>query len=215
MTDKKPSPLAPGKPASPCAMVIFGASGDLTKRKLLPALLNLARDHLLPKDFAVIGIARRPFSDDEFRRKMADDLRELMPEELSTPEWAWLQPRLNYLPGNMDDPATYRALKERLARCDRDQHTQGNYLFYLATAPSFFGLAAKQLGSAGLTTEEGGHWRRVIIEKPFGRDLASARQLNRELREVLSEEQVYRIDHYLGKETVQNILVFRFANGIF
>jgi glucose-6-phosphate 1-dehydrogenase len=206
---------APGKPAGPCAVVIFGASGDLTKRKLLPALVNLARDHLLPKDFAVIGLARRPFSDQDFRKKIADDLRELTRTPVDPEVWSWLEPRLFYLPADLENAATYKALAERLARCDREQGTGGNYLFYLATAPTFFGEAARHLGESGLAREQDGRWRRIIIEKPFGHDLASAQALNRELRAVLGERQIYRIDHYLGKETVQNILVFRFANGIF
>jgi len=209
----EPSKPVAGQPAGPCAIVIFGASGDLTKRKLLPALVNLARDKLLPSNFAVIGIARRPMSDDDFRRKINQDMRELMPRDLEF--WSWLEPRLYYLSGDLQEPATYNALKERLAHCDREHGTGGNYLFYLSTAPTLFAPAAQRLGEAGLTSEEAGHWRRVIIEKPFGRDLASARQLNRDLRKVLNEQQIFRIDHYLGKETVQNILVLRFANGIF
>jgi glucose-6-phosphate 1-dehydrogenase len=196
-------------------MVIFGASGDLTKRKLFPALLNLARDGLLPRNFAVIGLARRPFSDADFRRKIAQDLRELMSQPVDPAVWSWLEPRLFYLSGDLEDAATYRALAERLARCDRELDTGGNYLFYLSVAPNLFGDAARRLGEAGLTREDDGPWRRIIIEKPFGRDLASARALNRELRQELEERQIYRIDHYLGKETVQNLLVFRFANGIF
>jgi glucose-6-phosphate 1-dehydrogenase len=191
-------------------MAIFGASGDLTQRKLLPALVNLARDGLLPRDFAVVGLARRPLSDQDFRRKVAEDLS---PQAADL--WAWLEPRLFYLSGDLHEPATYRQLGERLARCDRDQGTAGNYLFYLATAPDAFADTARRLGEAGLVREADGRWRRLVVEKPFGRDLASARQLNHDLRQVLREDQIYRIDHYLGKETVQNILVFRFANGIF
>jgi glucose-6-phosphate 1-dehydrogenase len=196
-------------------MVIFGASGDLTKRKLLPALLNLARDGLLPRDFAVVGLARRPFSDQEFRRKIAADLRELTAHPVDPALWSWLEPRLFYLAGDLEDAGTYRALGERLARCDRELGTGGNYLFYLSVAPNLFADAAGRLGEAGLTREEEGRWRRIIIEKPFGRDLVSARALDRELGRELQEQQIYRIDHYLGKETVQNVLVFRFANGIF
>jgi glucose-6-phosphate 1-dehydrogenase len=195
--------------------VIFGASGDLTKRKLLPALVNLARDRLLPRDFAVIGLARRPLSDQDFRRKLAQDLHEFMHPAVEPDLWAWLEPRLFYLSGDLKDPATYRSLGERLARCDREQKTASNYLFYLSTAPEYFAEAARRLGESGLAKEAEGHWRRVVIEKPFGHDLASAKALNRDLRQVLEERQIYRIDHYLGKETVQNILVFRFANGIF
>jgi len=196
-------------------MVIFGASGDLTKRKLLPALINLARDRLLPKDFAVLGVARRPMSDQDFRRKLAEDLRQLLSRPVEPELWRWLEPRLFYHSGDLHDAATYRALNERLARCDREQGTGGNYLFYLATAPDYFAEVGRRLGAAGLTREENGHWRRLIIEKPFGHDLASAKALNHDLRQSLEEHQIYRIDHYLGKETVQNILVFRFANGIF
>jgi glucose-6-phosphate 1-dehydrogenase len=206
---------ASGRPAGRCAIVVFGASGDLTKRKLVPALINLARDRLLPQEFAVIGIARRPMSDADFRQKLAQALHESAPPAPDGPLWSWLEQRLYYLSGDLQDPGTYSALRERLARCDRDHGTGGNYLFYLSTAPNLFAPAARRLGEAGLTNEEGGRWRRVIIEKPFGRNLASAEQLNRDLRQVVGETQIYRIDHYLGKETVQNILVFRFANGIF
>jgi glucose-6-phosphate 1-dehydrogenase len=146
---------------------------------------------------------------------MGQDLRELMRQAPDEALWSWLEPRLYYVPGDLQDAETYRALKERLARCDRDHQTGGNYLFYLSTAPELFASAARRLGDSGLITEEGGRWRRLIIEKPFGRDLASAQGLNRDLRRFLREDQIYRIDHYLGKETVQNILVFRFANGIF
>jgi glucose-6-phosphate 1-dehydrogenase len=201
--------------ASPCAIVIFGASGDLAHRKLLPALANLAREGLLPKGFAVIGIARRPLTDQDFHKKIGQALSEWMPDPKDRSLWSWLEPRLYYLSGDLQDSATYSALKERLAHCDREHGTSGNYLFYLSTAPNLFAAAARKLGEAGLTQESDGHWRRVIIEKPFGRDLASAKQLNQQLREVLEEHQIYRIDHYLGKETVQNILVFRFSNGIF
>jgi glucose-6-phosphate 1-dehydrogenase len=196
-------------------MVIFGASGDLTRRKLLPALVNLARERLLPRDFAVVGIARRPMTDDEFRRKIGDGIQRLMPQALDTAQWSWLEQRLYYMSGDLQDSATYRALKEKLAHCDRTHGTGGNYLFYLSTAPGLFATAALRLGEAGLTQAQDNGWRRVVIEKPFGRDLASARELDRELRRALQENQVYRIDHYLGKETVQNILVLRLANGIF
>ncbi len=206
---------AAGAAPGPSAMVIFGASGDLTKRKLLPALLNLAGDGLLPHDFAVIGLARRPLSDDDFRHKIAADLRSLTGHDPDPARWRWLAPRLFYQPGDLNNDATYAALRDRLAAGDRNQRTGGNYLFYLATAPEHFAEAVGHLGGAGLTGEKDGHWRRVVIEKPFGRDLASARALNAELRRFLGERQVYRIDHYLGKETVQNIMVFRFANGIF
>jgi glucose-6-phosphate 1-dehydrogenase len=206
---------AAGKPAGPCAIVIFGASGDLTQRKLLPALVNLARDKLLPRDFAVIGLARRPMSDQDFRRKMGESFHDKDDKQNDPSLWQNLESRLFYLSGDLQDSKTYRSLRDRLERCDRELNTGGNYLFYLSTAPELFGPAIERLGESGLTKEENGHWRRVIIEKPFGRDLESARILNHQLRQVLQEPQIYRIDHYLGKETVQNILVFRFANGIF
>ena len=210
---KSPQGAALGRPAGPCAMIIFGASGDLTQRKLIPALMNLSRDGLLPRDFAVIGLARRPMSDKDFRLKMDDALRKAKDQQPNL--WEKLQPRLFYLSGDLHEPATFAGLRDRLQYFDREFKTAGNYLFYLSTAPDLFGPAVEQLGGSGLTQEENGHWRRVIIEKPFGHDLESARVLNHQLREVLQESQIYRIDHYLGKETVQNILVFRFSNGIF
>jgi glucose-6-phosphate 1-dehydrogenase len=216
MNDTAPSSTAdqPGTPPGPCAMVIFGASGDLTKRKLMPALLNLARAQLLPDNFAVVGLARRPLSDESFRRKIADDLRALTHHDPEADLWQKLAPRLFYQAGDLNADATYAALRDRLAACDRNQKTGGNYLFYLATAPEHFHEAIEQLGTSGLAKQDG-QWRRIVIEKPFGRDLASAKALDAELRKYLAERQVYRIDHYLGKETVQNIMVLRFANGIF
>jgi len=203
-----------GPSADPCVMVIFGASGDLTKRKLIPALYNLARDGWLSKEFAVIGIARRAMSHDEFRERMGRDLRQFATHDVDPKLWDWFARRLHYRPGDAQDPNTYRQLQALLAEVDREHGTRNNYLYYLATAPEFFTPIVRHLGEAGLTREEGG-WRRVIFEKPFGHDLESARALNQEVRKVLKERQVYRIDHYLGKETVQNLLVFRFANGIF
>src|SRR6476646_3243437 len=198
-------------PPAPCAMAIFGAPGDLTQRKLLPALVNRARERLLPPGFAVVGLARRPLSDEDFRAKIEKELGDLRTE----PGWTWLKPRLFYVRGDLNDAATYGRLRDRLAACDKELGTGGNYLFYLSTAPEHFAEAAQQLGEAGLTREGEGRWRRLVIEKPFGHDLASARELNHSLRAVMDEGQLYRIDHYLGKETVQNVLVLRFANGIF
>src|ERR1700722_2678319 len=158
MPDKIPLPSSPAtaQPAGPCAIVIFGASGDLTKRKLLPALVNLEHDGLLPKSFAVIGNARRPMSDQDFRRKIKGDLQELMPRSLDANLWSWLDPRLYYQPGDLQDPATYKAIKERLAHCDREHGTSGNYLFFPSTAPNLFAAAASRLGEAGLTKEDNG-----------------------------------------------------------
>jgi len=198
-----------------CVMVIFGAAGDLTKRKLIPALYNLKHSQLLSDQFAVLGIARAEMSDDEFRSRMRDDMKEFATDEVDQQEWKWLEDRLYYLSGDFNDDAMYTRLKSRVEELDQNHQAQGNYSFYLATAPQYFAPVVEQLGRVGLTTEENGHWRRVVIEKPFGRDLESARKLNQEIGSILDEHQIYRIDHYLGKETVQNILVFRFGNGIF
>ena len=203
-----------GRIGDACAMVIFGASGDLTKRKLIPALYNLAKDNLLSKNFALIGIARSTMTHDQFRGQIGEDLKQLGTTTIDPDLWHWLARRIYYVPGNFDDPATYEHLKAQLAEVEKEHGTGGNTFYYLATAPQYFGTVVRQLGQAGMVKEDPG-WRRVIIEKPFGRDYESARKLNLEIREVLQEQQIYRIDHYLGKETVQNILVFRFANGIF
>ena len=205
----------PGQPAGPCAMVIFGAAGDLTKRKLIPALYNLAKGGLLPQEFAIVGVARAPMTTEEFRQKMSRDIREFATEEVEPGLWEWFAERLHYLHGNFEDPNVYLELRKTLQVVDKEHGTRGNYFYYLATSPSYFSGVVRRLGDVGLLQEENGRWRRVIIEKPYGCDLESARALNREIGAVLGERQIYRIDHYLGKETVQNILVFRFANGIF
>jgi glucose-6-phosphate 1-dehydrogenase len=205
---------ATARPAPPCVMVIFGASGDLTKRKLIPALYNLAKDSLLSKNFALVGVARNEMETDQFRDMINKEIDQFATTKLDPKLWDWLSGRIHYISGDFDDPAVYDQLGKLLTTLDKEHGTQGNYFYYLATAPTFFGVIVKKLGAAGLVSEENG-WRRVIIEKPFGRDYESAKALNKEIRQVLDEKQIYRIDHYLGKETVQNILVFRFANGIF
>jgi glucose-6-phosphate 1-dehydrogenase len=192
--------------------VIFGAAGDLTMRKLAPALFNLVKANLLPKNFAVVGFAHDELALDQFRSQLT---RFLPAEDRDTAPWKWFTERLSYVRGGFTDPNAYADLKTHLETMDREHGTGGNYLFYLATAPKFFASIAEQLGQAKLSAQENGHWRRVVVEKPFGNDLESARALNRQLKEVLQENQIYRIDHYLGKETVQNILVFRFDNAIF
>ena len=204
-----------GHPAPPCAMVIFGATGDLTKRKLIPALYNLLANKLLPEEFAVVGVGRSPLSDDEFRGRMEQDLREFATTEVEDEKLEWLARRLRYVAVDPEKPETFKDLAGTLAKVDEELGTGGNYLYYLAVPPSIFDDYVRCLGDAGLLREEEERWRRVIIEKPFGHDLESARDLNRRIREVLEERQIYRIDHYLGKETVQNIMAFRFANGIF
>ncbi len=215
LEDLEPVEAPHGEPAPPCAMVIFGASGDLTKRKLIPALYNLASNRLLPRSFAVVGVARTEMSDEDFRKKMEEDLREFGTGELEEERIDELIPRLSYVTGEFDDPATFERVKAKLAEADERWGTNGCYLFYLAVPPSQFAPVVQRLGEAGLAQEQEGKWRRVVIEKPFGHDLESALALNRDILHVLAERQVYRIDHYLGKETVQNILAFRFANGIF
>jgi glucose-6-phosphate 1-dehydrogenase len=201
--------------ADPCVLVIFGASGDLTRRKLLPALYNLAEAGLLPDRFAVLGVARPAIPEEEYRSQMQQRVRDAEGEPLDSALWGKIVDRLHYLSGEFDDTELYVRLRETLANLDEKYGTGGNYLFYLAVPPALFGTVVLHLGSANLTDERGGRWRRVIVEKPFGHDLQSARALNAELSTSLDETQVYRIDHYLGKETVQNLLAFRFANGIF
>jgi glucose-6-phosphate 1-dehydrogenase len=198
------------RPGDPCVLVIFGAAGDLTKRLLVPALGNLRRAGLLPKEFAVIGVSRRDMDNESFRCDLGLDLR-----KSAEATDGWLAERVYHLQGDFNDPAAYKNLAKLLAETDNTHHAGGNYLFYLATPAQVFAAIVQRLGHAGLVREEEGHWRRVIIEKPFGIDLPSAQALDRDILGVLDESQVYRIDHYLGKETVQNILVFRFANGMF
>ncbi len=203
------------KQAPPCVLVIFGAAGDLTRRLLLPAIANLRDTGLLPEKFAILGVARNELSDDVFRHDLGEDLKSFATIKIDPADIAWFTERAYYLPGDFADPSTYTKLARRLKEIAGKHEAGSNYLFYLATPPKVFGLVAEQLGKAGLTREEEGTWRRLIVEKPFGTDLHSAQALNRQLLAVLAEKQIYRIDHYLGKETVQNIMVFRFANGIF
>jgi glucose-6-phosphate 1-dehydrogenase len=205
------------KTAEPCVVVIFGASGDLTKRKLVPALYRLVQQRLLPAEFGIVGVARSPMSDDEFRNKMKDAIATFS-EAKSVDESVWqsFAQGLYYVGGDINDPKAYSQLKERLDQIDAERGTAGNRVFYLSTAPSLYSEAIEQLGAAGLAQpKDESAWVRIIIEKPFGHDLESAKELNKDVAKVFDEEQVYRIDHYLGKETVQNLLVFRFANGIF
>jgi glucose-6-phosphate 1-dehydrogenase len=204
------APEFTGKVAGPCIFVLFGAAGDLTKRKLIPALFNLVNAKLLPDSFAVVGVSVDDLDVDGFRQQVS----EFLPAHTGA-AYDWLRTRLFYERGDFGDPNTFAKLRERLAAVDAGSHTEGNYLFYLATAPKFFAPVVQRLGAAGLTKQDDGHWRRVVIEKPFGTDLDSARTLNRNIKSVLQENQIFRIDHYLGKETVQNIMVFRFDNAIF
>jgi glucose-6-phosphate 1-dehydrogenase len=201
--------------ADPCVMVIFGASGDLTKRKLIPALLNLATAKLLPEQFAIIGFASNDFTTETFRAQLSADIKEFATCPVTPEMWQWFLNRIYYVRGDFQDPAAYATLKSQIAIVEKTHNVPGNHFYYLAVAPRFFGEVVRQLGAAGLAQESNARWARVIIEKPFGRDLDSARDLNREIKQILEEKQIYRIDHYLGKETVQNIMIFRFGNGIF
>jgi glucose-6-phosphate 1-dehydrogenase len=205
----------PSRKGAPCIIVIFGASGDLTKRKLIPALYNLAKEKLLPDNFAVVGYARREIGTAAFRERMKADTTEYAGSDLDPEVWKWLESRLYYQRGDLQTPEHFADLQKVLTELDAKHGTQGNLLFYLATAPDLFAPVVQRLEALGLTAETDKRWRRAIVEKPFGHDLGSARELNRELRRSLDERQIYRIDHYLGKETVQNLLVFRFSNGIF
>jgi glucose-6-phosphate 1-dehydrogenase len=211
-----------GHRAPPCAMVIFGASGDLTRRLLIPALYNLVRARRLPNHFAIIGVDRQEWSEDRFRSYMAEGVRGFISdtatgsvsEAFDPDSWDVLASCMTRVGGDVTDPELYQRLAKKLDQVEAEYGTKGNVIFYLAVASSLFGTIVERLGEAGLTKEDKG-WRRVIIEKPFGTDLESARELDRRILNVLSESQIYRMDHFLGKETVQNIMVLRFANGIF
>jgi glucose-6-phosphate 1-dehydrogenase len=207
--------MTTARPADPCCLVIFGASGDLTHRLLLPALYNLSVSGLLPQAFALIGVARSESTSEAFRADLQKSLPKYATRQLDEAAAEKLLACVAYVQGEPDDPATYEKIKRELDRIERERGTRGNRLFYLATPPAGFAPIGCHLGESGLAREENGAWRRVIVEKPFGTDLASARALNQKLLSVLKEDQIYRIDHYLGKETVQNILVLRFANGLF
>jgi glucose-6-phosphate 1-dehydrogenase len=202
-------------PAPPATLVIFGATGDLTRRLLIPALCHLRQSGLLSDEFALLGVARSPMSDEDFRDLISDAVATFAAKNVRREELRWLQARAHYVAGEFDDPATFAQIAEALPRI-ADRHGAGrNALFYLAVPAAAFAPVIQGLASAQLLEEGEDRWRRVVIEKPFGHDLASARALNREIGALMPESQIFRIDHYLGKETVQNILVFRFGNGLF
>jgi glucose-6-phosphate 1-dehydrogenase len=213
----------PGHPAPPATLTIFGAGGDLTKRLVVPALYNLVRAGKLPDDFAIIGVDHGEQTTEGWCQSLTEMMqaltrvgaREHQVEAIDEQAWSWLIGRMRYLRGDFTQPETYNQLGKLLVDPGRRQTDTANALFYLAVAERFFGPVIEQLGRAGLTRQSERAWRRVIVEKPFGHDLASAEALNAQILKVLSEDQIYRIDHFLGKETVQNILVLRFANGIF
>ena len=199
----------------PCSVVIFGATGDLTHRKLVPALYNLAADGELPPAVTVVGFARREKSDDEFRREMEESTRKFSRQSVRDEIWKTFAQSIFYHQSDFGDESGYKTLATKLDKIDKERGTRGNRLFYFAVAPDQFEPILKHLKTAGLNQTREGSWARVIVEKPFGTDLDSARELNRVVRNSFTEEQTYRIDHFLGKETAQNILVLRFANAIF
>ena len=216
---RRPAEAPPSPPVrahDPVTVVIFGASGDLARRKLVPALHQLRRAGVLPDAFAVVGFARTPLDDEAYRRSMRAALEEFVPPDQRPADDDPLLQSLRYVTGDADDLQAYRRLKERLDAIEAERGLPGNRLYYLSVGPRFFPVIVRNLGAAGLVHPPGaGPWTRVIVEKPFGHDLGSARSLNETIRSVLDESQIYRIDHYLGKETVQNILSFRFGNSIF
>src|SRR5258705_2541987 len=196
LTEALPTPAKPrvGRVADPCVMVIFGFTGDLTRRKLIPALYNLASQQLLSREFAVVGIGRTPMTNDEARKKLTDEFKEFATGPVDPDLWEWFVRHINYVSGNFDDPTTYDRLKQELVQVEKDHSTHGNVFFYLATAPNFFCAIVQRLANVELMKEENGQWRRVIIEKPFGHDLESARTLNQNLLKFAGEHQIYRID---------------------
>ncbi|MBV9227084.1 MAG: glucose-6-phosphate dehydrogenase [Acidobacteriaceae bacterium] len=208
------------QPAGPCALVIFGAAGDLTKRLVVPALYNLTCAQLLPEEFTLIGFDLADHSNEDWRNSLTEMVEQFANSDgskyaFNRDAWNFLASRMSYMKGDLTKPESYGQLKSKLEEADKTQHTGGNYLFYLAVADRFFGTVVEQLGKSCLSCEKPGHWRRIVIEKPFGHDLQSAQALDHEILDIVSERQIYRIDHFLGKETVQNLMMFRFANGLF
>jgi glucose-6-phosphate 1-dehydrogenase len=216
-------PALEAKPAGPCAMAIFGAGGDLTKRLVVPALYNLVTSKLLPESFTLIGVDIADLTTDQWRENLDTMMRsflaggaEFKADSIDRSAWDWLLDKMSYLRGDFADDATFKKLGELLQKAEGDRNSGGNVLFYLAVADRFFGPVVDKIAGAGLTNEQNGkRWRRVIVEKPFGHDVESAKALNLRLLKVLREDQIYRIDHFLGKETVQSIMAVRFANGFF
>ena len=204
------------KTAEPCVMIIFGATGDLTKRKLFPALYNLAKGDFLPEHFAIIGVGRQEMESNEYRRQTVANLKEFLPHKPDEKLLKWFEERTYYTGGDFDDDKKlFGDIKAMAAEVCEKHEIPENFFYYLATPPDLFANVAQKIVKNGMGKEENSNWRRFIFEKPFGRDLESAKKLNAALLRILKEKQIYRIDHYLGKETVQNILVFRFGNSIF
>lgn len=201
--------------AGPCSLVIFGVTGDLARRKLMPAIYDLANRGLLPPGFALVGFARRDFATQDFAQIVHDAVREHARTPFNEDTWQQLAAGIRYVTGDLGDPSAFAALNQTVATLDAELGTGGNHAFYLSIPPGMFPTVVEQLKSSGLSQQRPDAWRRVVVEKPFGHDLASAQELNRTLGEVFPTGSVFRIDHYLGKETVQNILALRFANAMF
>ena len=199
----------------PCAMVVFGASGDLFQRLLLPSLFNLAIERKLPEEFTLLGFADKQWDSTGFRQHIADSLKQFWGDDAPAETVAWFRDRATYLKGDFDDAHSFRSLSNALRDMEEQWHTGGNRLFYLAIAPSFISPVVKQLSGLKLVSEDGQAWRRVIVEKPFGNDLESAKTLNAELLREITDNQIYRIDHFAGKSAIENIAVLRFANTVF
>jgi glucose-6-phosphate 1-dehydrogenase len=199
----------------PGIIVIFGASGDLTARKLVPALYDLAAQRRLPMEFAVVGISRTQMSHEDYRERLHGALEKHRSGQVSEDVWESFSKGIFYLPGDSKKPETYEELKGFLKQLDAERGTEGNRIYYLSSSPSLFSTIVERLGEAGMSEEEDGGYARLVVEKPFGRDLESAKELNKDILRYFDERQIYRIDHYLGKDTVQNILALRFSNGIF
>ena len=201
-------------------MVIFGAAGDLTGKLIMPALYNLADANLLPKEFAIIGMDLAEHTTDDWLDSLSNRIQQFIHTDghdgnVKQDVWNWLRSRMRYVQGDLNNPASYEKLKTVLSETDAKNGSAGNYVFYLAVADRFFGSAVEHLGQSGLANQNNGNFRRIVIEKPFGHDLSSAKALDHQILSVIGEDQIYRIDHFLGKETVQNIMMFRFANGLF
>ncbi|MCU1535728.1 MAG: glucose-6-phosphate 1-dehydrogenase, partial [Humibacillus sp.] len=201
--------------AGPCGLVLFGVTGDLARKKLMPAIYDLANRGLLPPGFSLVGFARRDWATQDFGKVVHDAVKEHARTPFSEDVWRNLSEGFRFVPGTFDDPAAFDLLAKTVEELDRDRGTGGNHAFYLSIPPGFFATVCEQLERCGLTHAEGDSWRRVIIEKPFGHDLKSAQQLNEIVEGVFPPDSVFRIDHYLGKETVQNLLALRFANQLF
>jgi glucose-6-phosphate 1-dehydrogenase len=215
VTEVAPNLISNQRRPDPCSFVIFGVTGDLTHRLVIPSLYNLEANGLLPDKFCVVGVARKAMSDDALRDSLMNGLRQFATRPVEDAIAKRLLECVTSIEADARDPSTFDGMRERLEKLEADRSTGGNRLFYLATPPDGFAPITRQLGRTGMLKEANGAWRRLVVEKPFGTDLASAKALNGELLKIVDEHQIYRIDHYLGKETVQNILVLRFANGMF